>query len=210
MPAAADEADPVVYSPPVEAQVTDPFRPPPQPWLPGNRGIEYATEPGAPVRAAGRGTVSFAGPVAGDLHVTVSHPDGIRTSYSFLARIEVVAGQAVDRGSVVGTAGRRLHVGARRGEVYIDPQSLWALGPPWVRLVPLDGGGGPTGAGVHAPAPTPRLAPVRTPGPRTPAAMEPGRGWLPRLLGRSDHPGRAHPSPHSSVRQRSPSGVWTG
>lgn len=140
----APEGDggPAVYSPPVDAPITDPFRPPPQPWLPGNRGIEYATVPGTPVRAAGRGRVSFAGPVAGALHVTVAHPDGIRTSYSFLASIAVAAGAEVVRGQVVGVAGSRLHVGARRGTTYIDPASLWgAVGPPWVRLAPLDGAG---------------------------------------------------------------------
>jgi murein DD-endopeptidase MepM/ murein hydrolase activator NlpD len=138
--AAPDEGDQVAYAPPVVAPVTDPFRPPPQPWLPGNRGIEYATTPGTPVRAAGRGRVSFAGPVAGALHVTVAHPDGIRTSYSFLATVTVRAGADVVRGQVVGTTGPRLHVGARRGDTYIDPASLWAAtGPPWVRLAPLDG-----------------------------------------------------------------------
>lgn len=126
---------------PVDAPVVDRFRPPPQPWLPGNRGIEYATEPGTPVRATGRGLVAFAGPVAGSLHVTVAHPDGIRTSYSFLAAVHVRVGQAVAGGTVVGTAGARLHVGARRGDAYIDPESLWGGdGPPWVRLVPRDGG----------------------------------------------------------------------
>jgi hypothetical protein len=41
---------------------------------------------------------------------------------------------------VLGTSGSRLHVGARRGDTYIDPESLWGpTGPPWVRLAPLDG-----------------------------------------------------------------------
>lgn len=147
---APDEGDRVVYAPPVVAPVTDPFRPPPQPWLPGNRGIEYATVPGTPVRSAGRGRVSFAGPVAGALHVTVTHPDGIRTSYSFLATIVVAAGTEVVRGQVLGTSGDRLHVGARRGDTYIDPASLWAAtGPPWVRLAPLDGSGEGVRAGRH-------------------------------------------------------------
>lgn len=155
-----DDGGPVEYSPPVDAPVTDPFRPPPQPWLPGNRGIEYATQPGTPVRAAGRGRVSFAGPVAGALHVTVTHPDGIRTSYSFLASVAVVAGAEVARGHVVGTTGSRLHVGARRGTTYIDPASLWgSTGPPWVRLTPLDGSGATAGAG-RAP-PTRRVGGVR-------------------------------------------------
>lgn len=139
-PAAAQAFEPVVYSPPVDAPVTDPFRPPPQPWLPGNRGVEYATVPGTLVQAAARGEVTFAGAVGGDLHVTVAHPDGVRTSYSFLAEVRVVAGQRVEGRQVVGIAGSRLHVGARRGDVYIDPESLWGpTGPPWVRLAPLDG-----------------------------------------------------------------------
>ncbi len=147
----------VDYAPPVDAPVSDPFRPPPQPWLPGNRGLEYATDPGTPVRAAGRGVVTFAGPVAGSLHVTVTHPDGVRTSYSFLATIAVRAGTAVTRGVVVGTSGARLHVGARRGAAYIDPASLWADdGPPWVRLVPLSGARHQVGAALPGARAEPR------------------------------------------------------
>jgi murein DD-endopeptidase MepM/ murein hydrolase activator NlpD len=169
-----DEGGRVEYSPPVDAPVTDPFRPPPEPWLPGNRGIEFGTAPGTPVRAAGRGRVTFAGPVAGALHVTITHPDGIRTSYSFLAALAVGAGTEVARGHVLGTTGARLHVGARRGTTYIDPASLWgATGPPWVRLAPLDGGGagrggsgglgGGASAGWHAgrAPPTRRVGGVR-------------------------------------------------
>ncbi len=142
-PAAADGA----YIPPVEAPVVDPFRPPAHPYGPGNRGIEFATVPGTAVRAAGAGVVSFAGPVAGSLHVTVAHPDGIRTSYSFLSDVTVSRGQSVDQGTVVGHAASRFHVGARRGETYIDPASLWGRrGPPRVALVPLDGGGTSAGA----------------------------------------------------------------
>ncbi len=164
-PAGAQSMEPVVYSPPVDAPVTDPFRPPPQPWLPGNRGVEYATVPGTPVRAAARGEVTFAGAVGGDLHVTVAHPDGVRTSYSFLAEVRVVAGQRVERRQVVGVAGSRLHVGARRGETYIDPESLWGpTGPPWVRLAPLDGAADPTDRQVRR-----AVRPWAPPGGRRPA-----------------------------------------
>ena len=133
--------DRVEYRPPVDAPIVDPFRPPPQPWRPGNRGVEYATAPGTPVRAAGRGTVTFAGAVAGSLHVTITHPDGVRTSYSYLASIVVRVGRPVAAGTVLGTSGARLHVGARRGDTYVDPESLWRRGPPRVVLVPVDGGG---------------------------------------------------------------------
>ena len=126
------------YAPPTDAPITDPFRPPPQPWLPGNRGIEYATTPGAPVRAIGPGTVAFAGQVAGRLVVTVDHPDGLRSSYTGLAGIAVARGSRVVGGQVIGLAGDRLHLGVRRGDAYLDPASLWGrrVGAGRVHLVP--------------------------------------------------------------------------
>ncbi|CAN5802543.1 hypothetical protein BH10ACT1_BH10ACT1_31850 [soil metagenome] len=134
---------PRTYRPPVVAPVVDPFRPPPQPWLPGNRGIEYATVAGSLVRAIGPGRVTFAGPVAGALFVTVTHPDGLRSSYSFLAAVRVAEGRVVAAGEVVAVAGPRLHLGVRRGDAYLDPASLWGrtVGGGQVVLVPLDGGG---------------------------------------------------------------------
>ena len=156
-------AERVTYAAPTDAPVIDPFRLPAGPYAAGNRGIEYRTEPGSPVRAAGAGVVTFAGLVAGSRFVTVLHRDGIRTSYSYLARIEVTQGETVALGQPVGVAGPRLHVGARRGDTYIDPASLWSRGPPRVVLVPLDGAGA-------AAAPTPR-APPRA---RAGAAAAPG------------------------------------
>lgn len=57
------------------------FDPPPQPWLPGHRGVDLAAVPGAIVRAAGPGTVLFAGLVAGRPVVTVGHAGGLRTTH---------------------------------------------------------------------------------------------------------------------------------
>lgn len=137
---------PVVYAAPVDAPVIDRFRPPATPYGAGNRGWEYATLPGTAVRAAGRGTVSFAGPVGGRLAVTVAHPDGLRTSYTDLAAIAVRAGEEVAGGDVLGTAGSRLHVGVRRGDVYLDPAGILPepgatapppAAPPVVRLRPV-------------------------------------------------------------------------
>lgn len=146
-PSVGQVPDARTYRPPVDAPVIDPFRPPAQPWLPGNRGLEYATPPGTLVRAIGPGVVSFAGPVAGSLHVTVTHPDGLRSSYSFLAAVRTVAGATVAAGDVVGVAAAQLHLGVRRGDRYLDPASLWGrrVGGGRVVLVPLDGGG--SGAG---------------------------------------------------------------
>jgi hypothetical protein len=141
---AAAAPDPPGYLPPVDAAVVDPFRPPATRFGPGNRGLEYGTQPGVPVRAAAGGRVTFAGSVAGTLHVTVLHADGIRTSYSFLQRIDVVIGQRVDQGDRLGLTGGHLHLGARRGDEYFDPASLFAGGPVRVHLVPFDQ---PPGAG---------------------------------------------------------------
>lgn len=126
--AAASAAGP--YAPPVDATVTDPFRPPATPYGPGNRGLEYATAPGTPARAIGAGTVTFAGRVAGRGVVTVQHPDGLRSSLTGLAEVRVAAGDRVGRGDVLGTTAAMLHLGVRRGDEYIDPAALFAHGPP--------------------------------------------------------------------------------
>ncbi|HEX6420947.1 MAG TPA: peptidoglycan DD-metalloendopeptidase family protein [Acidimicrobiales bacterium] len=127
-----------VHVPPVDAPVADPFRPPAGPYGAGNRGLEYATAPGSTVRASAPGTVTFAGAVAGALHVTVLHDGGVRTSYSFLASLDVVAGQRVRQGDPVGTSGERLHFGARIGDAYFDPATLFAGPLTEVELLPLD------------------------------------------------------------------------
>lgn len=141
-PPAAAQADTgptaVRYVPPVDAPVVDPFRPPATPYGPGNRGIDYATQPGTPVGAAAAGQVVFAGRVGLGLHVIVLHADGIRTSSSFLASVAVRRGQQVVAGQPLGTAGDRLHFGARAGDAYLDPLVLFGIGagPAVVRLVP--------------------------------------------------------------------------
>jgi murein DD-endopeptidase MepM/ murein hydrolase activator NlpD len=138
------------YVPPVDAPISEPFRPPASPYGPGNRGIEYATAPGSPVRASAAGTVLFAGPVGGALHVTIGHPDGLRTSYSFLVGIAVAAGQRVEQGDHVGTAGDRLHFGVRAGDIYLDPAGLFTGLVVEVELVPT--GPGPATAAAEAAA----------------------------------------------------------
>lgn len=134
---------PISWAPPVRAPVTDPFRPPASPYAAGNRGIDYSTEPGTVVRAAAPGTVVFAGPVAGALHVTVQHADGFRSSYSFLDSVSVTVGQAVGLGAAVGTAGPRFHFGVRDLlDTYVDPTSLFA-GPRRAVLLPGGDDGAP-------------------------------------------------------------------
>lgn len=127
---------PGAYRPPVEAPVVDPFRAPPQRWAAGNRGLEYGTAGGEPVRAVGAGTVTFAGPVAGRVAVTVLHPDGRRSSLTGLSLVLVAAGDRVVPGQLVGLAARGLHLGVREGDRYVDPALLFSARPQHARLVP--------------------------------------------------------------------------
>jgi len=136
------------YRPPVTSPlvVVRPFAPPVVRYGPGHLGVDLRVRPGATVRAAAAGTVSFAGQVAGRGLVVVLHADGIRTEYEPLRPV-VHRGQQVAGGTALGvihgTHGRCapqrcLHWGARRGAIYLDPLSLLrALGP--VRLLPWPG-----------------------------------------------------------------------
>ncbi len=134
---AADDPWPYVW--PIDAAVTDPFRPPATRYGPGNRGLEFATDPGMEVRAARAGTVTFSGQVGAALHVTVRHSDGVRTSYSYLLAAAVSRGDSVATGQPIATTGVRLHVGARIGKAYIDPAILFGASRR-VHLVPVPSG----------------------------------------------------------------------
>ncbi|WP_240494025.1 M23 family metallopeptidase [Actinomyces gaoshouyii] len=122
--------------------VVEGFDPPAVVWGSGHRGIDLAVAAGSPVRAAGAGTVSFAGMVAGRPVVSIDHAGGVRTTYEPVEPA-VAAGDAVGAGQVIGTLlpGHRsdgvdaLHWGARTGKKsYIDPLRL--LRPPVIRLKP--------------------------------------------------------------------------
>jgi hypothetical protein len=139
-PAAAAPVDTtpgaVVYAPPVDAPISDPFRPPSTPYGPGNRGIEYATSAGTTVVASANGVVTFAGVVAGRRWLTITHTDGVRTTYGPLDEFGASGGQQVQLGDPIGTAAGALLFTARVGDAYIDPASLFDGGPPRVHLVP--------------------------------------------------------------------------
>lgn len=122
------------YSPPVEGPVVRPFAAPSSPWGPGHRGVDFAVRPHEPVRAMASGVVAFAGPVVGAVWVGLDHPDGIRTTYGPFGDLVVAAGDRVGPGQTLGTVAPTgahgvaglLHVGARRGDTYLDPLSLVA------------------------------------------------------------------------------------
>jgi hypothetical protein len=145
------------------------WEPPPTPYAAGHRGADLAAHPGQPVRAAGRGKVSFAGSVGGrrtmaiELSGTGSPP--LRVTYEPV-RAAVRKGDPVMAGQVVGRVDEGpfhcvpgcLHWGLLKGDRYLDPLSLL---PPGVlrggpsRLLPVHGvpelgAGGSVGASSAA------------------------------------------------------------
>ncbi len=131
---AAVPGPPSAWTRPVPGAVVRPFVAPRSRYGAGHRGVDLVAAPGSPVLAVGAGTVTFAGPVAGALHVVVDHGGGIVTSVSYLATVAVHRGGRVTGGQVLGSAGGSgpdhapgvLHLGLRVHGGYVDPMGLFA------------------------------------------------------------------------------------
>jgi murein DD-endopeptidase MepM/ murein hydrolase activator NlpD len=165
------------------------FVAPADPWGPGHRGVDLLGRPGEPVLAIASGEVLFAQALAGRGVVVIRH-GALRSTYEPVTAA-VRVGQHVDAGQVIGLLQAThshcapevcLHLGLRRGRVYLDPLSV--LGPRAVRLKPLTpadlawgsasagpGDGGPAGheIGAARSGPAPAAAGVD-------AAPHPGSG----------------------------------
>jgi murein DD-endopeptidase MepM/ murein hydrolase activator NlpD len=148
--AAALQASTSGYMRPVKGPIIRHFEPPPTPFAAGHRGIDMAVPIGTQVVASNAGVVAFAGLVATELFVSIDHPDGIRTTYSFLTSVSIKKGDVVARGQPIALSGpghadstqSHLHFGARIGETYIDPEPLLLDGlrrdlSQAIRLVPI-------------------------------------------------------------------------
>jgi murein DD-endopeptidase MepM/ murein hydrolase activator NlpD len=114
---------------PIPGPISRHFEPPPTQYSAGHRGIDFRAPIGTAVVAAAAGTVSFAGQVGGSLFVSIDHPGGLKTTYSFLSAVLVKKGQAVSQGQLLarsgpGAAGEdpNLHFGLRSGTDYLDPE----------------------------------------------------------------------------------------
>ena len=129
-----------------------------------HRGIDVALGSGARVEAPLDGTVRFAGRVPGPhggsvLAVTIETERGA-VSLLPLAELSAGRGDEVERGEAVGlladsgdpsSAGSHLHVGLRRGDLYVDPSVLLEAAAPAPAPV----------APVPAPASPPPAEPVQ-------------------------------------------------
>lgn len=123
------------HQPPVDAPIIDAFRPPDGPYAPGNRGLEYDTNPGQVVRASADGVVTFSGQVGGNLFVTVRHSPSLRTTVGFIDSVGVETGEWVSKGQPIAVAGHTMHFTARWNGNYIDPETLFQRYRVVVRLV---------------------------------------------------------------------------
>lgn len=159
---------------PAPHTVLAPFEAPAHRYGPGHRGIDIAAgSPGAQVRAVAAGTVRFSGRVAGRGVVSVQHADGLISTYEpVVGAVEV--GSPVAAGAVLGALGSPselshcsgtpcLHLGARRGEGYVDPLLLLGGHGPSV-LLPWGGGGAERSVGAAASPRAPILRRADAPG----------------------------------------------
>ena len=133
---------------PVSGPVIRSFDAPQDPYGTGHRGIDIAAPAGTPVVAAERGTVTFAGSVAGQLFVSIAHAGDVVSTYSWLSATLVHRGDTVTRGQAIGRSGtghpgstepEHLHLGVKLAGTYVDPldylspRSLVGM----IRLAPL-------------------------------------------------------------------------
>ncbi|MBW4716703.1 M23 family metallopeptidase [Saccharothrix obliqua] len=119
------------------------FEPPPTPYGRGHRGVDLAAPENTEVLASADAVVAFAGRVGTRQLISLSHPNGLRTTYEPVVPL-VKAGQPVTRGTRIGTLtpGHRgcrtpcLHWGAHKPKPphreYLNPLNLLAR----VRLLP--------------------------------------------------------------------------
>lgn len=95
-------------------------------------GVDFAGRRGAPVRAANRGVVVFAGELYySGTAVFIDHGAGLVTAYLHLSRTTVAVGDTVHCGQVIGRVGAsgrvtgpHLHWLAAYGTVSVDPLDL--------------------------------------------------------------------------------------
>jgi hypothetical protein len=92
-------------------------------------GVDFRAQTGSPVRSANTGVVRLAKDLfySGNA-VVLDHGAGVFTSYSHLSRIQVRAGQTVEKGEVVGLVGAtgratgpHLHWGVKVNSITVDP-----------------------------------------------------------------------------------------
>ncbi len=114
---------------PVSGYVTQGF------W-PGHQAIDIGAPTGTPIHASEAGYVAATGWMGGyGNYIIINHGNGWETLYAHLSRIQVMAGQGVQRGDVIGlvgstgrSTGPHLHFEIIRGGAKVNPAGLLPRG----------------------------------------------------------------------------------
>lgn len=103
-------------------------------------GVDIKAKRGTPVKAAGTGTVAFAGRNGTyGVMVKIEHGGGLATCYAHMDKSLVTAGEVVEAGQEIGTVGKtgkttgaNLHLEVRLNNKCIDPRLVftWPPAPP--------------------------------------------------------------------------------
>jgi len=99
-----------------------------------HKAFDIANRAGGPILAADSGTITVAGWVDNTGYgnrILIDHGNGYMTLYGHLSLIQVVVGQRVNRGDVIGqmgstgrSTGTHLHFEIRQGGVLLNPQNF--------------------------------------------------------------------------------------
>ena len=141
---AVDRAGSSARLAPVDGHVARAFEAPQHSWSAGHRGTDLRAEPGTEIRAAAEGTVSWVGTINSVTSVTISHADGLRTTYQPIDP-QIAKGDRVSAGQALGRLlpghgePSSLHWGLLRGDDYLDPMA-WLAGGIRGRTSLLPGG----------------------------------------------------------------------
>ncbi|MFM5885112.1 MAG: M23 family metallopeptidase [Novosphingobium sp.] len=100
-------------------------------------GLDFRSPIGAPIYAAARGTVSFAGQRSGYGNcVEIDHGNGLITRYAHMSAFRTVVGKAVNPGEVIGligstgrSTGPHLHFEVRIGDRPVNPRPFLEAAP---------------------------------------------------------------------------------
>ena len=126
---------------PVVGPIVRGFDPPSTVYGAGHRGIDIASPAGTTVVASADGVVTFEGVINYVPMLTITHPDGVRTTYQPVAAT-VKQGETVTAGQAIGhlLAGHgaepSLHFGVLVGRTYLDPLRWLGVNNAEIRLLP--------------------------------------------------------------------------
>lgn len=106
-----------------------------------HRGTDFPVREGSPIVASNSGTIVLAKPLFYEGNcVVIDHGQQLFTIYMHLSRIDVTAGQSIQKGALLGlsghtgrAAGPHLHMAVQWNGAYLDPTKLLKLTLPHLR-----------------------------------------------------------------------------